>query len=185
MTRTGKIARLPRAIREELNLRLEEGEQGTHLLEWLNAHPDVQRILADSFEGRPITDGNLSDWKVGGFQDWKHLREACDWARTVSAEADHIASEAGLLPLSDRLAPLVSFALGKLIRQLASEPLTDSARYDKFMGLLSELSRLRRDDQNAAELRMELEDHELHLHDMLRQRSLTSIPLRPVPGESG
>jgi len=44
VTRNGKIARLPRAVRQELNRRLDEGEQGKKLVAWLNAHGrrDVQ-----------------------------------------------------------------------------------------------------------------------------------------------
>jgi hypothetical protein len=37
MTRTGKIARLPRELRDELNRRLREGEPGIRLVEWLNS----------------------------------------------------------------------------------------------------------------------------------------------------
>ena len=35
--RNGKIARLPRQIRDELNERLERSEPGPQLLAWLNA----------------------------------------------------------------------------------------------------------------------------------------------------
>ena len=39
MTRNGKIARLPRAIRDELSRRLQDGEPGKHLVQWLNWNP--------------------------------------------------------------------------------------------------------------------------------------------------
>jgi len=39
MTRNGKIARLPMAVREELNLRMEQGVEGAGLLAWLNGLP--------------------------------------------------------------------------------------------------------------------------------------------------
>ena len=39
MTRHGKIARLPLEVREELNRRLENGEPGDRLVEWLNGMP--------------------------------------------------------------------------------------------------------------------------------------------------
>jgi hypothetical protein len=178
MTRNGKIARLPRAIRDELNRRLDDGEQGKDLVEWLNAHPDVQRVLTASFAGRPVTDGNLSDWKQGGFEDWKRHQEACEWVHMVAGEADQIDAEAGLLPLSDRLSTMVGFALGKRLRELASGTLTDADSHDKFMELLKELARLRHDDHVAAELRMTLEDFELNLRDRLRNRSLDAVPLR-------
>ena len=38
MTRNGKIARLPREIRDELNRRLDDGGQGKDLVEWLEPH---------------------------------------------------------------------------------------------------------------------------------------------------
>ncbi len=46
LTRNGKIARLPLAIRLELNRRLDEGEQGKKLVAWLNGLPAVQAIVA-------------------------------------------------------------------------------------------------------------------------------------------
>ena len=48
MARNGKIAHLARDIRNELNRCLDDGEPGTHVLEWLNALEDVQRILDES-----------------------------------------------------------------------------------------------------------------------------------------
>ena len=52
MTRNGKIARLPRALRDELNRRLDDGEPGNRLVEWLNAQPEVAAGLADPTGGR-------------------------------------------------------------------------------------------------------------------------------------
>jgi hypothetical protein len=36
VTRNGKIARLPRAMRDGLNRRLRDGEEGKKLVAWLN-----------------------------------------------------------------------------------------------------------------------------------------------------
>jgi hypothetical protein len=41
MSRTGKIARLPQSLREELNHRLENGELARNLADWLNTLPEV------------------------------------------------------------------------------------------------------------------------------------------------
>ena len=49
MTRNGKIARLPRAIRDELNRRLDDGEPGVQLVNWLNGVPEVRDILRNEF----------------------------------------------------------------------------------------------------------------------------------------
>ncbi len=42
MTRNGRIARLPLAIRRQLNQRLQNGELAQDLLSWLNRLPEVQ-----------------------------------------------------------------------------------------------------------------------------------------------
>jgi len=44
-TRNGKIARLPKAARHELNCRLSEGEPGASLVGWLNERDDVKTVL--------------------------------------------------------------------------------------------------------------------------------------------
>jgi hypothetical protein len=54
LTRNGKIARLPLAVRQELNRRLDDGEQGKNLVAWLNALPEVQAIVAAEFGGKAI-----------------------------------------------------------------------------------------------------------------------------------
>jgi hypothetical protein len=40
MSRNGKIARLPQQIREQINRRLENGEEGKQIAEWLNTLPE-------------------------------------------------------------------------------------------------------------------------------------------------
>ena len=70
MARTGKIARLPLAIREELNARLRDNENGQTLLAWLNALPICQQRIQGEWNGEPISDQNLSIWRSGGFSDW-------------------------------------------------------------------------------------------------------------------
>ncbi len=61
--RNGKIARLPLAVREELNLRLRDGEEGVDLVVWLNSLPEVRQVLAAKFKGQPIAENNLANWK--------------------------------------------------------------------------------------------------------------------------
>ncbi len=67
--RKGKIARLPCACREEVNRRLEQAEPAPKLLAWLNALPEVQKVLREEFDGVPISEQNLSRWRQGGFQE--------------------------------------------------------------------------------------------------------------------
>jgi hypothetical protein len=93
MARKGKIAGLPREIREELNERLADGQQGPVILPWLNALPAVRerlavRARADSGEVAEITDGNLSEWRAGGYQEWCQDARVRNMAHFVSRLAD-------------------------------------------------------------------------------------------------
>ena len=58
MTHNVKIARLPRPLRDELNQRLAHNEDGTTLLNWLNAAPGVKDRLARDFAGEPVSQQN-------------------------------------------------------------------------------------------------------------------------------
>jgi hypothetical protein len=157
MTRNGKIARLPRKIREQLNRRLDDGEQAISLVEWLNRQPEVIQVINEHFDGRLINEQNLSDWKQGGFLEWLRHQETCEWVHTLSGQADQLADEAGVMPVSDQLSSIVSVTLGKMIRNFADGPLTDAASRKEFLDLLRELARLRREDREASRERRYLE----------------------------
>ena len=68
---TGKIGRLPKRLREEVDQRLDNGEPGTEILVWLNGLPAVQAVLAARFGGKPISASNLTHWRTGGHQEWQ------------------------------------------------------------------------------------------------------------------
>ena len=104
MTRRGKIARLPRNIRDQLNQRLDDGEQGTRLIEWLNTLPEVRHVLETHFEGLPINDTNLSDWKSGGFLDWQAEQEALALLRESKSDGQELAK----VPAAELAAPLTT-----------------------------------------------------------------------------
>jgi hypothetical protein len=103
LTRNGKIARLPLAVRQELNRRLDNGEQGKKLVAWLNSLPEVQAIVAAEFGGKPIREQNLSEWKQGGYRDWLAKQEALEIAERLREDATQW-NEEGRAPVSDTLA---------------------------------------------------------------------------------
>jgi hypothetical protein len=95
-TRKGKIGSLPREIREEINERLLDGQLAPEILPWLNALPAVRdrlagRPRAGSGEVAEITDGNLSEWRAGGFAEWLDNAKV----RAMSAMVDRMADAAG------------------------------------------------------------------------------------------
>src|SRR5712691_10327672 len=103
MTRNGKIARLPYSIRDLLNQRLHNGEQGAKLVEWLNGLPKVQEVLTEEFGGRPISEQNLSEWKQGGFDDWLRHQQTRAWVRALADESADLKEEAGDFSVADWL----------------------------------------------------------------------------------
>jgi hypothetical protein len=84
---TGKISRLPREIREQLNRRLDGGEPGKRLVAWLNKLPAVQTLLAAEFGGASINEQNLTNWKQGGHRDWRMREEARVIVQSAASEA--------------------------------------------------------------------------------------------------
>ena len=87
VTRNGKIARLPRAIRQELNRHLDDGEQGKKLVAWLNGLPEVQAVVAAEFGGKPIREQNLSEWKQRAYRDWVAQQEAREVVERLNEDA--------------------------------------------------------------------------------------------------
>ncbi|MDR3460169.1 MAG: hypothetical protein P4N60_22305 [Verrucomicrobiae bacterium] len=84
---TGKINRLPREIREQVNQRLDAGEPGKRLVAWLNELPAVQALLAAEFEGAAVNEQNLTNWKQGGFREWRRQQEVAAFG-VINAEGE-------------------------------------------------------------------------------------------------
>jgi hypothetical protein len=72
----GKIARLPRHIRDELNRRLDDAQDRKSILAWLNALPETQAIIGSDFHGIPVSRQNLHEWTRTGFARWRMHRDA-------------------------------------------------------------------------------------------------------------
>jgi len=150
-SRRGKIARLPRPIREALNQRLNNGEIGAALLVWLNALPEVRAVLAAHFGGEPISDRNLSRWKQGGFVDWRQHVEAQEWVGRLMEEGDEIEGEPGARKLADRLSAPVVVELFKLLKRAAASD--DPVEHRKaVLGAAQQLAQLRRADHRLVEM---------------------------------
>src|SRR5438105_1877291 len=103
MARIGKIARLPHEIREQLNHRLQDGEKVKSVLEWLNPLPEVQSVLSEHFDGRPINHVNITGWRQGGYADWLVRQEALTLTANLQDESV-FGDKAPLDSFNDRLA---------------------------------------------------------------------------------
>jgi hypothetical protein len=120
-SRRGKIARLPVAIRRQLNLRLENGEPGASLLCWLNGLPEVQPILAAHFGGQVITENNLTRWKQGGYKDWLEEQRALQAAAMVLEQADDL-KELAREDLAERMMLVLTTKMAMELQRLNALP---------------------------------------------------------------
>lgn len=193
MSRKGKIARLPSAVREELNRRLLEGQSGAKILPWLNGLPEVSAVLEEDFEGLRVTDQNLSEWRKGGYQDWLRRRQRVDHTRDMAEWSLQLA-RAGGGNLSDGAASILAGQILEVLEKLDELVEAQSAEGDdpkKRLGLLSGMidgltlavTRLRKGDQNAAVLqqnarRLDQADESLQLEREKFQRTTCELFLK-------
>ena len=155
MTRRGKIGRLPRVIREELNRRLEDGESGRRLVAWLNSLPETKRVLAREFGGRVINGQNLSEWRRGGFQMWNGQREMVSQVQTLTADAKEL-ERASSGELANHLSTVLAARYGKLLLDWDGKMTKEMGREMRALrGLCLDVVRLRRGEHSAARLELE------------------------------
>lgn len=83
VTHKGKIARLPYAIRTELNTRLRDGQTGPEILAWLNDLPAVRKRMGELFSGKAVSLQNLSEWRRGGYREWLTSQISAAVARPI------------------------------------------------------------------------------------------------------
>jgi hypothetical protein len=160
MTRTGKIARLPRDIRNQLNHRLSDGEKGKKLLGWLNSLPEAQAVLKAEFGGRPINEPNLTEWKKGGYREWLDQQQAKELVPLLADEADELNPATGP-PLTDRMAVWLAARLMVVVRRLAVADLDDAAKWKLLHETAADIAAFRKGDHSSQRLKLDRELLEL------------------------
>lgn len=140
--RQGKITRLPKDIREQLNRRMENGWRGARLVKWLNELPAVREMLREEFHGHPITEQNISRWREGGYQDWLRHQSTQEQIRWVVERSDDVDTVEGNEHLCERLARVASAELAEHLQRLG-EVEDPEQRWKQFREICLELWRLR------------------------------------------
>jgi hypothetical protein len=165
---TGKVARLPVAIRHELNLRLLNGEEGRRLVAWLNGLPEVQALMAAHFQGQPIGEMNLSRWKQGGFLAWCEQQVALASVATVFEHSNDL-QQAAKNGLTGRLNMVLTARLARELQRLDSMREGDdkSKAWREIIGALSVLKRGELQDE-----RLRLEREKLDFRRQAREKEV-------------
>lgn len=170
VARKGKIARLPREIRETLNQRLDDGQPGSVLLPWLNAKPAVQAILKEHFDGQPINDQNLSDWRRGGFQDWLTKQEERGRLQALSRYAADLVSHgtdphdaANVIAGGRLLAALEENLTPQLIKEILAEKPAD------MIGLIGSLVALQKERRQGIETKLDVAKYQRETGELFQK----------------
>lgn len=150
-TRNGKIAKLPKVIREELNRRIEDGEPAAALVQWLNKLPAVKAVQTET-GAQPIREQNISEWRKGGYRDWLAKQEALELAVQLGEDAAELSVE-GRPPLTDVLALWLAARYAVATRQVAAAEGAEGWRL--LRELCADIVELRRGDHSAAKLKLE------------------------------
>jgi hypothetical protein len=158
-TGNGKIANLPSNIRDELNYRLNDGEPGSELVEWLNAKPEVIKVVTERFDGHPISEQNLSQWRTHGYRQWHAYRVILDELGTTSEHTEEIAAT-GIDFQKLRLSLTASYA--EMLQRWIITP-TDEMTYKLavFKNITNAVATLHRTEIQDA--RIEIENRRLDL----------------------
>jgi hypothetical protein len=81
--RNGKVARLPFALREQINQMLDDGLPYKTIIQNLGE------------PGKHLNEDNLSNWRLGGYQDFLKVQAINDRARTQTQAAADVVREIG------------------------------------------------------------------------------------------
>jgi len=153
-TRVGKIAHLPRETLDLMNRRLLDGESGRSILDWLNALPEVRQVLAELFEGRPISDQNLSERRKGGYIEWFAQQEALLYTHVLASDAGEVTEKLQGSPC-DHLAAVIATRLAVAICQWDGQPNKALANtIDTLAQMARTIERLRSGDHSSARLKL-------------------------------
>lgn len=149
-SRKGKIASLPLVIREEVNQRLLDGQSGPKILAWLNAHEAVLKVLDERFCEEPISAQNLSEWRMGGYQDFLQRREQIEKTKSLSTYALSVAKASGG-NISDGAAAILAGQILELIEAGPVKVIEDGEEREVFdvAGFTKAIVALRSTDLDA------------------------------------
>ena len=174
-TRNGKIARLPFNIREELNNRLLENVPVKDILIFLNTDSTVRYCMDMLFQGRCITEQNVSEWRQGGYEEWLLYRSCLGNVRDLSEDA----ARAAITGISgEHLLLCLTASFADLLKKQGETP---EIEFNRKLIVLEHLTKLalsiRKSEQKDERLKIDHERLEI-LREKHRDKSPSSYSPR-------
>lgn len=117
-------------------MRLLDGHSSRVILKWLNEHPEAVAVWDRDFEGVPASAQNLSEWKLGGWKEWRNRKDRVENLKTLSSFAHDLARAGG--SIADGAASILSGQILEALEQAGNFAVTggsDDAERDPNDGL--------------------------------------------------
>jgi hypothetical protein len=144
--RNGKVARLPEPLREKINKMLDDGF--TYLKIIAELQKETNPPLPYS-----LTIDNLSQWFMGGYQDYLRNQERAERLVATTKEHMHLAKE-NPAELSAGTLHAATIELAEIMDEVATaNRATAAAKPDKFVRMTNALTRLSRMTLNIDQYR--------------------------------
>lgn len=169
MARTGKIARLPKTLRDAVNLALLDGASASRVIQIIT---DAKAHGATNGDGTEIeipNDQNITNWRDGGYADWLKENQRLDDMRAKREFALRIVSEneggkiheAGLnLAASQIFELLQDFDVSAMKDKLAENP-------EEFSKIVSALARISKEALGFEKYRELVAEQKRKINDAL------------------
>jgi hypothetical protein len=144
MARTGKIARLPKTLRDAVNMALQDGATANAVIAIVTTAKTNGATNGDGSEIEIPNDQNITNWRDGGFADWEKENKRLDDMRMKREFALRVVTEneggkiheAGLsLAASQIFELLQDFDISAMKEKLAENP-------EEFSKIVSALARI-------------------------------------------
>ncbi len=132
--RNGKIARLPKAVREDIN-------------EWIDDGVEYEKIIETlGDEGKGLTKQNISRWAQGGYRDWVKEQERSALLNGNSDRVVDLLTKAEPEEIPDLIVKLFAARVGGVLSDLTPQELRDNSEKDprnlvRLLSLVPKLSR--------------------------------------------
>lgn len=169
MARTGKIARLPKVLRDAVNLALQDGATAARVIDIITVAKAHGAVNGDGSEVEIPNDQNVTNWREGGYQDWMKENQRLDDMRAKREFALRIVSEneggkiheAGLnLAASQIFELLQDFDVTAMKEKMADDP-------ENFSKVVSALARISKEALGFEKYRELVAEQKRKINDAL------------------
>ena len=137
--RRGKVARFPKALRDQINQMIRDGSSYSAIIQKLKSSPETASLV--------ISKQNLSRWKLGGYQDWLAQQEWREDMRERQADALELLHDSESSKFQEVSLQVAAMRIFQLLQRLETSSLPTNLQDlpPGFIRLLAVLPRISRE----------------------------------------